>query len=211
MRFTMMIASVALVSALMVSAGCEDSSKAGPPSPAASGPQTTARLASPATKSAVRPAPPTAALAKLIRINCGAAAAMVDRGGNAWLADVGFADGDVVDRGDITIADTATPEIYRTEHFGMTAFSRAIPNGKYTVKLHFCETYDGVVASGERVFSVDVEGAVIRQIDPFKDGGGLYKPSVRSVDVEVRDGKLDITFTPEVQNPEINAIEIIPK
>jgi hypothetical protein len=30
------------------------------------------------------------------------------------------------------------------------------------------------------------------------------------VDVDVTDGKLDIKFTPNIENPEINAIEIIP-
>ena len=33
---------------------------------------------------------------------------------------------------------------------------------------------------------------------------------VETVDVEITDGKLVITFTPQVENPAINGIEIIP-
>ena len=35
-------------------------------------------------------------------------------------------------------------------------------------------------------------------------------PGVETVNVEVNDGKLDIIFTSQVENPEINGIEIIP-
>jgi hypothetical protein len=40
--------------------------------------------------------------------------------------------------------------------------------------------------------------------------GGSQHAYIESVDVDVTDGKLDITFTANVENPEINAIEIIP-
>jgi len=33
---------------------------------------------------------------------------------------------------------------------------------------------------------------------------------VETVNVDVADGKLDITFTSDIDNPEINAIEILP-
>jgi hypothetical protein len=33
---------------------------------------------------------------------------------------------------------------------------------------------------------------------------------VQIVNVEVTDGKLDISFTPNVENPQINGIEILP-
>ena len=46
-------------------------------------------------------------------------------------------------------------------------------------------------------------------MDLFKDSG-FAKVKVVTETVDVKDGKLDITFTPNVENPEINAIEIIP-
>lgn len=145
----------------------------------------------------------------LARVNAGAAAQWADNKGNVWLPDKGFVGGDTVDRGNIPIGNTDTPEIYRTEHYSMKSFSWAVPNGKYVVKLHFCETYDGITGAGQRVFDVDVEGVALKDIDVFAQAGGARRALVKTVEVTVNDGKLDITFTPKTQNPEINAIEIL--
>jgi hypothetical protein len=40
--------------------------------------------------------------------------------------------------------------------------------------------------------------------------GGLAHAYVESVNVDITGGKLDITFTANVENPVINGIEIIP-
>jgi hypothetical protein len=40
---------------------------------------------------------------------------------------------------------------------------------------------------------------------------GSNTADVETFDVAVTNGKLSITFTPNVENPEINAIEIIPQ
>ena len=92
----------------------------------------------------------------------------------------------------------------------MTGFSYPVPNGKYIVKLHFCETFEGITAPGERVFSFNVEGQDFKDFDVFKMTGGALTAYVQTVPVEVKDGKVDITFTPNVENPEINGIEILP-
>src|ERR1041384_167852 len=74
-----------------------------------------------------------------------AGGAYTDSNGNKWLADQGFEGGEFADRGgDMQIENTKDPEIYRTEHWGMSSFSQAVPNGKYIVKLHFAETYEGI-------------------------------------------------------------------
>jgi hypothetical protein len=92
----------------------------------------------------------------------------------------------------------------------MTAFSHAIPNGKYLVKLHFAETSSAISAAGERVFSVKVEGQEIKDFDIWQKAGGRERAHIQAVEVDVADGKLDIKFTAKTQNTEINAIEIIP-
>jgi endoglucanase len=150
------------------------------------------------------------AQAGIIRINAGAEKPVIDSQGRTWLADTGFADGEIVDRGEIAIQKTKIPEIYRTERWGMTSFSHPIPNGKYLVRLHFAETYDGITAKGGRVFSVTVEGTPIQNLDVFAEAGGPNTALVREVPVTVTDEKLDITFTLDQQNPEINGIEIVP-
>jgi hypothetical protein len=148
--------------------------------------------------------------AKAIRVNAGANQPYTDPSGNVWLADTGFEGGDVADRGDVAIANTSMLGVYRTEHYSMTSFSQAVPNGKYTVKLHFAETYDGITAKGERVFTVKVQDKELKDLDVFGETGGLNKALVKRFDVAVTGGKLSIVFTANVQNPEINGIEIIP-
>ncbi len=167
------------------------------------------------TAAAPAPAPAMTAEApsvpKAIRIDAGAAAAYTDSEGNLWLPDQGFADGETVDRGDnVPITNTKDPAIYRTEHYGMTLFSQKLPNGKYTVKLHFAETYEGIAGPGQRVFSFNVGGHEFDDFDVYAKAGGARRAYIETVNVEVTDGKLDITFTPGADNPEINGIEIIP-
>jgi hypothetical protein len=148
----------------------------------------------------------------VIRIDAGASAAYTNSAGEVWLADQGFEGGDAADRGsDLQITNTTDSTIYRTEHYGMTSFSQSLPNGKYTVKLHFAETYEGVSGPGERVFSFNVGGQEFKDFDPFVKAGGPNRAYVETVNnVNVTNGKLDITFTEKVENPEINGIEIIP-
>ncbi|HEY8993775.1 MAG TPA: malectin [Lacunisphaera sp.] len=151
-----------------------------------------------------------ASAADAIRIRAGTTEKYTDENGVVWLADQGFADGDTIDRSGISIANTKTPSLYTAERYGMSGFSLKVPNGKYTVKLHFAETYEGISAAGERVFSFNVEGRDFKDFDVTAKAGGTQRAYVETVEVEVKDGKLDITFTSKIENPEINAVEIIP-
>ena len=122
-----------------------------------------------------------------------------------------MADGTTVDRGDLNITGSAAPEIYQTERYSMTAYTFTVPNGTYTVRLHFAETYEGITGDAQRLFDVTFNGkTVLKDFDAFKEGGGLNKPTVKEFKaVEVTDEKLVIGFEPNVQNPEINGIEIL--
>jgi endoglucanase len=151
-----------------------------------------------------------AAAADAIRIRAGTTKDHTDENGVVWLADQGFSGGDTIDRTGILVANTKTPSIYSAERYSMDGFTRALPNGRYTVKLHFAETYEGVYGPGERVFSFTVEGKEFKDFDVTAKAGGVMRAHVETVEVEITDGKLDITFTPKIENPEINALEIIP-
>jgi len=146
-----------------------------------------------------------------IRIKAGAAEAFKDSVGNTWSPDQGFNGGDVIERPDISIANTGEPGIYRSEHYGMDSFSCPLANGKYLVKLHFCETFDGIEGPGQRVFSFNVQGQDFKDFDVWVKAGGPLKAYVETVPVEITNGKLLITFTAGVENPQINGIEIIPQ
>jgi len=192
--------------ALFLLVGCQSSKEQ---SEQSEGKMTTAAAPVPAPA----PAAPAESMSgpKAIRIDAGAANTYTDSEGNVWLADQGFADGDTVDRGDdVKIANTKDPAIYRTEHYGMTSFSQKVANGKYIVKLHFAETYEDITGAGQRVFSFNVGGHDFKDFDVYAKAGGALRAYVETVNVDVTDGKLDITFTSDVQSPEINGIEILP-
>jgi len=103
------------------------------------------------------------------------------------------------------------PGLFTSEHFSMTAFSCKIPNGKYTAKLYFAETYNGITGPGQRVFSFTVQGKEFKDFDIWVKAGGPKRAYVESVPVEVTNGEFRIVFTPKVENPAINAIEILPQ
>lgn len=169
---------------------------------------TTTSAAAPAPAPA-RPSTP-ATVPPPVRIKAGLSTSITDSEGNVWLADQGFVDGETSERPDVQIANTKSPAIYQSERYSMISFSYPVPNGKYTVKLHFCETYEGITGPGQRIFSFNVEGHEFKDLDLFVKAGGPLRAYIETVNVEVTDGKLDITFTPNVENPQINGIEIIP-
>jgi len=169
----------------LVLVGCQSSkketTKAAPPAPVVS-PKPAAAPAAPAAP--VAPSAPAApavpAVAKkaerpTIRIKAGQSTSVTDADGNVWLPDQGFVGGETVERADLPIANTTSPAIYRSERYSMTGFSREVPNGKYIVKLHFAETYEGITAKGERVFSYNVEGHEVKDFDVFAKAGGSQR------------------------------------
>jgi enterochelin esterase-like enzyme len=165
---------------------------------------------------------PTAApaAAKLvIRVACGADQPYTDKNGNLWLPDevkapgasLGPLDGMTIERMEsYEVPNVAFPQIFRTERYSMSAYEFNLPNGKYTVRLHFAETFTGITGAGQRVYSFAVQGQKPeKDFDIFKEAGGPYKAIQREYKgVMVTDGKLRIEFTPNVENPAINGIEI---
>jgi hypothetical protein len=179
-------------------------------------PQTQAPPAAKAAPDAATVSPPAATeptpARPTVRIKAGTTISYTDSNGNVWRPDQGFADGETIARtGDLLIANTKDPALYRTERYAMTAFSYKLPNGQYIVKLHFAETFEEITGPGQRVFSFKVQGQEFKDFDVFVRAGGVQRAYIETVDVNVTNGTLDITFTPKAQNPEINGIEIIPR
>ena len=175
--------------------------------------------AQPAPTVATPPATPPPSVASapaasqsVVRIKAGISAAFTDSSGNVWQPDQGFDGGDMAERDAGTaIANTKDAGLYLSEHYGMNSFSCAVPNGKYIAKLHFAETYDGITGAGQRVFSFNVQGHDFKDFDVWVKAGGPNRAYVETVPVEVTGGKFTITFTSNVENPEINAIELVPQ
>ncbi len=80
--------------------------------------------------------------------------------------------------------------------------------GSYRVRLYFAEVFINTV--GGRVFDVQIENTLVMDnFDIFAEVG-QNTAVVKTFDVSVLDDNLTITFLRGVQNPFINAIEILP-
>lgn len=170
------------------------------------------------TQTPAAPAAETVAPAALVlnngayRVKAGSPDPFTDSEGRVWQADQGFDGGDITDRDpDTKVTGTSDPKMFLSEHYGMDGFSAKVPNGHYTANLYFAETYDGITGPGDRVFSFDVMGHEFKDFDLWVKAGGPYKAYVVTVPVDVTNGVFKVDFTSQVENPEINAIELIPQ
>ena len=145
----------------------------------------------------------------VIRIKAGPEP-FTDSSGNVWQAELGFHGGKVANLNGYTpIANTNDPGLYQSEHYSMDSFSCNVPNGRYIARLHFAETH--LRAEGNRVFSFSVHGRDFKDFDVWKEAGGRNTAYIETVPVEVTDGTFNITFTKKTDNPQINAIELVPE
>ncbi|MGD8786712.1 MAG: endo-1,4-beta-xylanase, partial [Phycisphaerales bacterium] len=150
--------------------------------------------------------------AATIRIKAGLFEPFTDSNGNVWLPDEGFEGGATIDRDpEMEIAGTKDPALFLSEHYAMDSFSCKIPNGKYIAKLYFAETFEGIYGAGDRVFSFNVQGHEFKDFDIWEKAGGPNRAYIETVPVEVTNGEFRIVFTTQIENPAINAIEIIPQ
>lgn len=155
-----------------------------------------------------------------LRIKAGLDEPLTDKKGNVWAAESGFEGGQSVNRDDLEVKNTDSPEIYQSEHYGMTSFSTKLPNGSYTLKLHFSEDYDGLTSENDRIFTYAVKdgapdtGTTLKEVkdfSPWKAAKAQFTAYVDTIPVTITSGQLSIKFTAQVENPQINAIEITPK
>lgn len=200
--------SMILAAALIT--GCRSTSETDTAQTAANGPDepsSSALIPHPITAESV----PPLAVTPPVRINCGVTQKLTDSEGNVWLPDEGYADGNPYEVEDAQVSGTKDPEIFQTERYSMSAYNFGVPNGKYTVKLLFAEVYSDISGPGDRVFSFTVQGKEFTHFDIWAKAGGPDKAYIQSVDVDATNGALNISFTPEVQNPKINGIEILPR
>ena len=146
-----------------------------------------------------------------IRINAGGGA-YTDSNGNPWLADFGFNAGNVATTGSV-ISGTGDASLYQSMRWDDNAtpelrYGFGVANGVYQVSLYFAESF--VNGTGQRVFDVEMEGVlVMNDVDIYAESGGKNIALKRTVQVSVLDGELTIQFLHQVENPVINAIEII--
>jgi hypothetical protein len=148
-----------------------------------------------------------------IRVNAGGPS-YVDAAGNTWSQDTGFNTGKVY-TSTATVSGTEDPTLYLTERYEQPTdpalvYTFSVPNGNYSVRLFFAEIYSGTKAVGARIFDIDVQSSrAFEDVDIYAQAGGGDKALVLQKTASVTNGQLTISFGRQVQNPKINAIEIL--
>jgi hypothetical protein len=105
-------------------------------------------------------------------------------------------------------ADTDDDALYRSVRYDMSAYRMVVPDGRYTVTLHFCEPY--YREPGKRVFGYRVEDTPpVEHLDVFAAVGPDRAVLHTIEEVTVDDGILDINFIKEMEFPCIAAIEVV--
>lgn len=155
---------------------------------------------------AANPPAPAPALST-IRINTGGSA-FTDATGKVWGADQHYTGGTNSDGG-ATVAGTTDDKLY-SDRRGGTSFQYAIPvaNGSYSLKLHFAEMYYS--GAGQRKFDVFAEGATILDDLDIYAAAGAKTALVKSMNVTVKDGVLNLNFTGVIGSAVVSGIELVP-
>ncbi len=158
-----------------------------------------------------------------LRIKAGTPEPFTDSQGVVWSPDAGFIGGQTMDRTDsLQITSTDRPELFKTERYFSGpngGYHFKVPNGKCVVRLYFSEDYNGNRSPDARRFTYavkdgDAAGIIVKEVkdfSPWAAAGGPAKGYIDSIPLTVTSGQITISFTAQVQSPQINAIEIAPQ
>ena len=147
-----------------------------------------------------------------IRVNCGGSS-YTDSNGQIWQADYGF-NGGIASTNTSTTAGTSDPTLYRSNRYSQNAtpliYNFPVANGAYRVNLLFAENSQPQQAVGARVFNVQINNSLLLRNFHIFATVGANTAVVESFNTTVTNGQMIIEFDKLVQNPKINAIEILP-
>lgn len=147
-----------------------------------------------------------------IRVNCGGPS-YIDSNGQVWQADTGYNTGTASTNTQATTG-TSDPVLYQSNRYTATStpliYSFAVANGAYRVNLLFAENATGLQSVGARVFNVKLNNLPVLQNFDIYAAAGANAAVVESFNTTVTNGTVAIEFDKVVQNPKINAIEILP-
>ncbi|MBN1155238.1 PKD domain-containing protein [candidate division KSB1 bacterium] len=152
------------------------------------------------------------------RINCGGQD-FIDNEGKTWSADRAYSAGSFGYLGGQTyattnpISGTVNDPLYQTERYGMEAYQFDVPNGDYSVTLHFAEIYYNSV--NRRKLNVMLEGRlIVDQLDIFLAAGhdAAYSLTFNTANLglPIQDNRIDLAFSSSMDMAKISAIEIEP-
>lgn len=153
-----------------------------------------------------------------VRINVGGER-YVDAAGKEWLADhiygtdfYGYLGISGAATSPNPIKGTADPAIYQSERFQLFGYRVQVPNGHYSIKLHFAEiSFD---KAGRRLFDINLEGQPVQQnLDIFKMTGKnqalVLTFDTKTLGIPITDGRVDLEFINKRGDTQLCGLEII--
>lgn len=137
--------------------------------------------------------------------------AYTDSRGKLWQADFGYNNGTSSSNVNV-ISGTTDPTLFHSGRWNGVAatpliYAFRVLNGTYHVNLYFAETTGMTLRA--RIFNVRMQGQLIFQNLDIFAAAGANTALVKGADIAVTNGQLQIEFDNLVQNPKINAIEIV--
>ncbi len=80
----------------------------------------------------------------------------------------------------LVVQGTDAPFIYDSERDKEGQFQFDVPNGTYTLRIHFCETWPDASKVGFRLFNINIQHQrVVSKMDITGPAGGWMKPYVK--------------------------------
>jgi hypothetical protein len=148
-----------------------------------------------------------------IRVKCGGPG-FTDSKGHVWSADTGFNGGQLsVAQG--TVNGTPDQALYEhgrwsTSNTPPLVYTFPVIDGAYQVNLYFAEMSPAEEHVGGRVFNVKLQGnTVFHDLDIFA-AVGANTALVKSTEIAVTNGAVQIEFDNVTDHAKIEAIEILP-
>jgi YVTN family beta-propeller protein len=138
-----------------------------------------------------------------IRVHCGGAQ-LIDGSGNVWSPD----NAQNFNVTNAAIANTSMPGLYQTEAWstGTLQYQFIVPNGSFTVKLHFAEFY--MTQRGQRTFNIVINGVTYYSSFDILASVAPNTADDVSIPVVVSNGQVTIQIVPVLGPAKINGIEI---
>jgi hypothetical protein len=149
-----------------------------------------------------------------VRVNCGGSA-YTAANGRLWAADSGFVGGTVyAPNNPPTLTGTADPALHQVERYGDAvdfSYHFNLTPGSDRVYLWNATLWDGACGEGTRVVDVTINGTKVLTNYDMSAEVPCLTAHAKNFAVTTTTGSINITFNVgAVQNPKINAIEIVP-
>ncbi len=138
-----------------------------------------------------------------VRINCGGPA-YTDPNGNQWSAD---------NSGNHTqttasIGNTNMPSVYQKESWSTSTlqYQLSVPNGSFTVKLHFAEIY--LTQRGQRVVNIVINGNTVASGFDILAQTSPNTALDETYPVSVTNGQVTVQIVPVTGTAKLSGIEV---